>query len=134
VLASDINTRVLAQAQAGHYAIERAAQIPPQYLKAYCLKGIGRQAGTFLIDHSLRRRVDFAAINLNVPLPQLGTFDVVFLRNVMIYFDLPTKQQVVARISTVLPGGGFLFIGHSEGLHGVTDTLKLVQPGVYRKP
>lgn len=133
VLASDISTRVLARAQAGHYPMERAAPIPPQYLKAYCLKGVGCQAGTFLIDSRLRQHVRFATINLNAALPQIGMFEVIFLRNVMIYFNTETKHQVITRISTVLAPGGVLFIGHSESLFGVTDTLHLVQPGIYRK-
>jgi chemotaxis protein methyltransferase CheR len=72
-------------------------------------------------------------VNLNSALPQLGEFDVIFLRNVMIYFDLPTKQQVIARIIKHLRPDGYLFIGHSESLHAVSDDLKSVVVSVYRK-
>lgn len=133
VLASDISTGILARAQAGHYSMEQSDRIPPAYLTAYCLKGVGRQRGTFLVAPALRRRVHFAVVNLNAPLPSIGTFDAVFLRNVMIYFDLPTKQQVVARIHTALNPRGWLCIGHSESLHGISEALRLVQPGVYQK-
>ncbi|MBM3223057.1 MAG: protein-glutamate O-methyltransferase CheR [Candidatus Tectomicrobia bacterium] len=132
LLASDISTGSLAKAQAGHYPMERAARIPQEYLAAYCLKGVGRQTGTFLIADVLRRRLRFAVINLNASLPQIEPVDVIFVRNVMIYFDAPTKTQVVQRLRTVLRPAGYLFIGHSESLHGLTTTFKLVCPGVYR--
>ena len=134
VIASDLSTRVLARARSGHYSMERATTIPRPYLQAYCLKGVGAQAGTFLIEPRLRDRVQFAQINLVGALPQIGEFDVIFLRNVMIYFDLPTKREVVARILPHLARGGYMIVGHSESLNGVSDALKAVQPSVYRKP
>lgn len=134
MVASDISATVLNKAQAGHYSMERAKNIPPAYLKAYCLKGIGPQGGTFLIDPKIRSRIQFLSVNLNAALPQVGTFDVIFLRNVMIYFNMETKRQVVARLLSVLKPGGHFFISHSETLHGVTDALKMVQSSVYRKP
>lgn len=133
VMGSDISTRVLARARAGHYPLERTTHIPAAYLKRFCLKGTGDQQGTLLIDRSLRSRVQFLQVNLNVPLPQLGNFDVIFLRNVMIYFNGDTKQQVVARVLSLLKPGGYFFIGHSESLHGVTDQVQAVAPSIYRK-
>ncbi|BAL26479.1 protein-glutamate O-methyltransferase CheR [Azoarcus sp. KH32C] len=134
IVASDISTRVLAQARSGHYAIERADNIPRPYLKAYCLKGIGAQDGTFLIDRGLRSRIDFRQVNLNERLPQFGCFDVIFLRNVMIYFDVETKRQVVQRLLGALRPGGYLLVGHSESLNGINDHVEPVVPSVYRKP
>lgn len=134
MVASDISATVLNKAQAGHYSMERAKNIPPAYLKAYCLKGIGPQGGTFLIDPKIRSQIQFLSVNLNAALPQVGIFDVIFLRNVMIYFNMETKRQVVARLLSVLKPGGHFFISHSETLHGVTDALKMVQSSVYRKP
>jgi chemotaxis protein methyltransferase CheR len=134
IVASDISTRVLARARSGHYAIERADNIPPPYLKAFCLKGIGAQDGSFLIDRSLRARIDFRQVNLNERLPQLGSFDVIFLRNVMIYFDVATKRQVVQRLLGALRPGGYLLVGHSESLNGINDHVQPVAPSVYRKP
>ena len=134
VVASDLSTRVLEKARTGHYPMERTKDIPTHYLAEYCLKGIGSQEGTFLIDSKLRSRVSFMQVNLNDPLPKLGEFDVVFLRNVMIYFDLEMKRRVVSRIASLLRPGGHLIIGHSESLNGVTDQFTSVMPTVYRKP
>ena len=134
VVGSDISTQVLAKARSGHYAMGRAETLPQPLLVKYCLKGIGRQEGTFLIDKALRSRVNFVQVNLNETLPALGEFEVIFLRNVMIYFDQPTKAQVVARMLPLLKPGGYLIISHSESLNGVNDTLKLVAPSIYRKP
>lgn len=133
VMGSDISTRVLARARAGHYPLERTRHIPTACLKRYCLKGHGPQQGTLLVDRSLRSRVQFLQVNLNAPLPQLGMFDVIFLRNVMIYFNGETKQQVVARVLSLLKPGGYFFIGHSESLHGVTGLVQPVVPSIYRK-
>jgi chemotaxis protein methyltransferase CheR len=134
VLASDLSSRVLERARNGHYAMTRAKTIPPSMLQAHCLKGIGSQEGTFLVEPKIRARVKFMQINLVERLPDLGELDVVFLRNVMIYFDMQTKREVVARILPFLRGGGHLIVGHSESLNGVSDALKVVQPSVYRKP
>lgn len=134
VIGSDISTQMLAKARTGHYSMERIGTLPQPLLTKYCLKGIGRQEGTFLIDKSLRNRVNFVHVNLNEPLPGLGEFDVIFLRNVMIYFDQQTKSQVVARLLPQLKPGGHFIISHSESLNGVNDTLKLVAPSIYRKP
>lgn len=134
LVASDISSRVLKKARAGVYAMDRAEKIPQRYLKAYCLKGIGEQEGTFLINKALRSRIQFMSINLNAQLPKIGTFDVIFLRNVMIYFDLPTKRQVVERLLATLRPGGYFVVSHSETLHGVTEGLKMVGSSIYRKP
>jgi len=134
VMGSDISTRVLQRARAGHYPVERTTHIPPAYLKRFCLKGTGTQQGTLLVESTLRSRVQFTQVNLNAALPQLGTFDVIFLRNVMIYFNDETKRQVVARLLSVLKPGGLFLVGHSESLNGITDSLRAVAPSIYRKP
>lgn len=134
MLATDISTRVLERARSGHYAMERAERIPRHYLNAYCLKGVREQEGTFLIERRLRDRIRFMHLNLNEALPgDVGEFDVIFLRNVMIYFDMDTKRQVVKRLAQQLRPGGHLLIGHSESLNGVNDQLQMVMPSVYRK-
>ncbi len=134
VIGSDISTRVLDTARKGHYPMKRIEGIPRHYLSKFCLKGVGPQDGTFLIDRSLRSRVSFQQANLNEALPRLGEFDVIFLRNVMIYFDMETKRQVVARMLPLLRPGGYFIISHSESLNGISDALKVVTPSVYRKP
>src|SRR5262249_7117545 len=80
VLASDISTRVLQKAKTGHYPAERGRNIPQDYLRRFCLKGEGPQAGTILVEKSLRQKVRFMQVNLNATLPSLGKFDIVFLR------------------------------------------------------
>lgn len=134
ILGSDISLRVLEKARGGHYSMERSGGIPSDYLKRFCLKGIRSQAGTLLISDSLRERVSFRQINLMENLPKIGEFDVIFIRNVMIYFDLDTKRQVVQRILPLLKPGGYLFVSHSESLNGIHGGLELVMPSVYRKP
>lgn len=135
IVGSDICTRVLGKAATGHYALDRTEGIPPAYMKKYCLRGVRSHAGTFLIAPELRRNIRFFQINLMHPVEaDIGDFDVVFLRNVMIYFDLPTKTRVVHNILPRLKAGGHLIIGHSETLNGITDRVQSVRPTIYRKP
>ena len=135
LIGSDISARVLERARGGHYPMERIDEIPPEYLRRFCLKGVGKQAGTILVDSALRRKAQFRQINLNAALPSdLGQFDVVFLRNVMIYFDSNTKREVVRRVAATLRSGGYFLVSHSESLNGVSDGLQLVSPSIYRKP
>lgn len=134
VIGSDISTRVLQGACAGHYPLERAKHIPTDYLRRFCLKGIDAQKGTLLIERGLRSRVCFRQINLNAPLPKIGVFDVIFLRNVMIYFNVETKRQVVARVLALLKPGGYFCIGHSESLNDISDAMLPLAPSIYRKP
>ncbi|HUX64777.1 protein-glutamate O-methyltransferase CheR [Sulfuricella sp.] len=134
VFGSDISSRVLEKARSGHYLMERAKDLPRQHLVNYCLKGVKSQAGTFLIDQRLKSRMRFQQVNLNADLPGVGEFDVIFLRNVMIYFDTETKRRVVERLWHTLKPQGYLIIGHSESLNGVFDRMQVVKPSVYRKP
>lgn len=133
IVASDISQRVLAKAKSGHYALERAHNISTEALKKFCLKGIRTQEGTFLIQKKLRERIQFKQINLIKTLPDIGKFDVVFLRNVMIYFDNETRIKVVNQIVDLLKPGGYLFVSHSESLVGVNPQLKIVQPSIFIK-
>ncbi len=133
VLGSDISTTVLDKARAGSYSIERAKDIPTHLLKKYCLKGIGSASKTMLVDKELRKKVSFSNINLIEPLPNLGEFDIIFLRNVMIYFNVETKRKIVKNIFSKLKVGGYLFISHSESLNGVSDDFELVMPSIYKK-
>jgi len=134
ILGSDISTRVLEQARTGLYPMTRTKDISREHLSKYCLKGVGAQSGSFLIDKALRNRVSFKQINLNAALPSIGEFDVIFLRNVMIYFDMNTKRQVLARMLPLLRPGGYFLVSHSETLNGITTALKMISPSVYRKP
>jgi chemotaxis protein methyltransferase CheR len=134
IVGSDISARVLERARTGHYPLERARLVPAPYLKRFCLKGTGAQQGTLLVDKNLRARVHFRQVNLNTTLPQLGTFDVILLRNVMIYFSGDTKRQVVARVLGALKPGGHFLIGHSESLTDISDAVQPIAPSIYRKP
>lgn len=134
ILGSDISTHVLDIARRGMYWLDRTRGLPQSYLKKYCLKGVRAQEGTFLIAPELRRHTRFMQVNLNTTLPEVGRFHVIFLRNVMIYFDNDTKRKVVARLVEKLHPGGHLIIGHSESLNGINDTVRPVKPTIYRLP
>ena len=98
IVGTDISTRILEKARRGLYPLNAADKIPLPLLKKYCLKGSDEYDGFFLIDSALRSRVKFIHANLIDKLPDLGSFDLIFLRNVMIYFDMETKQRLVERI------------------------------------
>jgi len=133
VVGSDISTKVLRGAAKAHYSMERCRNIPIDYLRRFCLRGTQEYHDTLLIDHSLRQKVHFRQLNLNEPLPQLGLFDIVFLRNVMIYFNDSTKRQVVARVISAIKPGGHFFIGHAESLNDITNAVQPLAPSIYRK-
>lgn len=134
IVGSDISTQVLAKARRAHYPMERNEGIPKAYLEKYCLKGVRSQVGTFLISAPLRERVSFHHINLTLPVKaDIGYFQVIFLRNVMIYFDMETKRQVLGNLLPRLLPGGYLIIGHSETLNGIDSGLRQVRPTIYRK-
>ncbi len=132
IIGTDISFRILETARCGLYPLSAAEKIPRSLLKKYCLKGSGEYDGYFLIDSTLRNRVKFMHANLNDKLPNLGRFEVIFLRNVMIYFDMPTKQRLVDRIQRYLRPGGYLIISHSETLNGIKTDLQIVSPSIYR--
>jgi chemotaxis protein methyltransferase CheR len=133
LLGSDISSRVLDRARTGHYPVSRTTHIPRPYLQQFCLRGTNDQEGTVLVDRPLRERVRFMNINLNTTLPKVGPFDMIFLRNVMIYFSVATKRQVVERVLSVLKPGGHFVIGHSETLNDLNAPAVMVMPSVYRK-
>lgn len=134
VTGSDISTTVLATAQHGLYWLDRTRGLPESYLRRYCLKGVRSQEGSFMIAPEIKRHTKFMRINLNLSLPAMGKFHVIFVRNVMIYFDVETKRQVVARLVQQLHPGGHLIVGHSESLHGLTDVVRPLKPTIYRLP
>jgi chemotaxis protein methyltransferase CheR len=133
IIGSDLSTKVLDKAMRGQYPMERAEKIPQPYLRAFCLKGVGEQEGTFIIAPELRKRVSFQQANLMEPLPKVGLFDVIFLRNVLIYFDVPTKRRVLNNLLPFIKPGGHFFSGHSESLTGLVEGLETIKPAIYRK-
>lgn len=135
LLASDISKRALSTARRGLYSMERALQhLPPHYLKRYCLRGEGKYQGQLLISAELRNQVTLQQINLLTPPASLKPFDLVFLRNVIIYFDDKVKLQVLSEVTARIKPGGWLVVGHAETLLGMPQLpLDLVAPGTYRK-
>lgn len=133
VLGTDISSRVLHSAARALYPMERARHMPPAYLRRFCLKGQGEHEGALLIERNLRHRVHFRQANLNTSLPELGQFDIIFLRNVMIYFSDDTKRQVVSRVVAPLRPGGHFCIGHSESLNDISQAVRPVAPSIYCK-
>ncbi len=132
VLGSDISEKILAVAMQATYPIEQAAQISDDYLKQFCLKGVRESEGTFCLKPEILKNIRFMHLNLIGPMPlNLGTFDAIFLRNVMIYFDRTTRQKVSEALLAFLKPGGNLVIGHAESLHGISEKLVAVEPTVY---
>lgn len=132
ITGTDISSSVVSQAQQGVYPMARANNIPRNWLQAYCLKGIDDKAGTFRMAPSIRRQVNFRLANLQQPQGSLGTFDVIFLRNVMIYFDLASKKKVLTNVLDRLKPDGYLLVGHAESLNGLSERLRLVSPSIYQ--
>ena len=133
VRGSDISTRVLDVARAGMYGMERIDSIPEDVLKRYFLYGTGPYDGKILVERELREKAEFAQINLVQPLPELVPFDVIFLRNVMIYFENDVKRKVVRQLLAQLKPEGVLLVGLAESLNGLLDGLVNVGPGAYRR-
>ncbi len=133
IIGTDVSTRILEKARLGLYSLTAAEKIPLPLLKKYCLKGSEEYNGFLLVNTNLRKQVKFIHANLIDKLPELGVFDVIFLRNVMIYFDMPTKQRLVERIQHYLRPGGYFIISHSESLSGMNHNLKMVSPSIYQK-
>jgi chemotaxis protein methyltransferase CheR len=134
VIASDVSSQVLLQAERGIYPLERVKQLPQLLLHRYCLKGEGPQQGHIRVEKHLRQKIQLKHVNLKQPLPELGFFHLIFLRNVLIYFDQDMKRDVVQRVSQKLLPGGYLFVGHAESLHNIELNLRTVKPAIYRKP
>jgi chemotaxis protein methyltransferase CheR len=133
IMATDISTRVLHTADKGIFGKERLNNVPPAILKKYFQMGFGACEGQFLIKKSIRDMVQFSRFNLMDTPPSNYRFDIIFCRNVMIYFDKPTQEGLVNRFYRCLNRGGYLFVGHSESLTGLSHQLKYIEPSVYRK-
>lgn len=135
ILATDISTRMLAHAQAGIFPDDRLANVPPEFKQRYFQRVKRSGAWVLQIRPELRRQVRFARLNLVADrFPFRNRLDLILCRNVMIYFDHPTQEALVARLSRALHSGGYLLIGHSETLHNITHALTYVAPTIYRKP
>jgi chemotaxis protein methyltransferase CheR len=134
ILATDLSTAVLEKAKNGIYEDQKAEPIPMALRKKYLLRSKDRNKGLIRIAPELRARVKFRRLNFMEG--QYGmekTVQVIFCRNVIIYFDRPTQEEILSRLSGCLARGGYLFIGHSESLHGMDLPLEQMATTVYRK-
>ncbi len=133
VLGTDISDRVLRSALEATYPAERLRHVDEERLRRHCLRGEGAAEGLVQMKPHLRSHVRFGQLNLMQPIEPLGPFDAVFLRNVLIYFDLPTKVQVVDRVLSQLRPGGLFFLGTAEGRVPCRTPLQALAPGAFRK-
>jgi chemotaxis protein methyltransferase CheR len=132
---TDISNRIVEQASQAIYSDDKLEPIPAELMRRHFQKGIGKFDGHSRVREALRARVNFRQLNLLQPrYPFAEPFDVIFCRNVMIYFDRQTQQQLVAQLASQLRSGGNLIVGHSESLNAIPHTLKQLQPTIYQKP
>lgn len=133
IMATDISTRVLAQAKRGVYANDRITKVPPLFLKKYFQRGVGKSAGFVKIKETIKQKLTFDRFNLMGDFPWRAELDVIFCRNVMIYFNRQTQQELVEKFYNALMPGGYLFIGHSESITSLNHNFKQMDATAYRK-
>jgi len=133
LLGTDISRRALAQAERAVYPAERVSGLSPAWIKGYFSKEGGDQK-LYRVKPEIRAQAAFQRINLIEPISWSRQFQVIFCRNVMIYFDRPTQERVIANLSRSLEPGGYLFVGHAESFTGIDHRLEYVRPAIYRQP
>ncbi|PHS56822.1 MAG: chemotaxis protein CheR [Sulfurimonas sp.] len=134
VVGTDINTDVIEKANIALYPEAWLEKIPKELRKKYCLKGKGKHEGKFMIDKVLKENIHFFAKNLLMPISDIGKFDLIFLRNILIYFDEKTKQRVVDNIIFNLKPNGYLYISHTENLIKIDiRNLRQISGAIYQK-
>jgi chemotaxis protein methyltransferase CheR len=133
VIGSDISERVLLTAKQGVFPEDRMRLVPEERLRKYCLRGEGPAAGQMMVHRSLRQSITFGLLNLTQPFGSMGVFDVIMLRNVLIYFDMPTRAAVIERVIDCLRPGGLFFVGTSESRIQGGNELESIATGVFRK-
>jgi len=136
ILATDISTRVLKKAQNGFYDQKEIEVLSRYYVTKYFIKHVDKKAETttYQIRPEIRRHIVFKRLNLSSPpYPMNGPLDVIFCRNVMIYFDLSVRQKMICSMFDLLAPGGILFIGHTETLKGVEVDFRAISPSIYVK-
>ncbi|MGE3539894.1 MAG: protein-glutamate O-methyltransferase CheR [Candidatus Tectimicrobiota bacterium] len=133
ILATDIDSNVLATGQRGIYSADRVQGIAPARLRRWFQQGRGSQTGAVRVSPELQALITFRQLNLMQPWPMRGPFDVIFCRNVVIYFDKETQRQLFNRFADLLEAQGNLFVGHSESLFKVTERFELLGKTIYRR-
>lgn len=132
IVASDLDTNVLATAEKGVYPVERVEKVSAERLRRFFLKGTGTQDGMVSIRPELRKMIEFKRINLLEPnWPVSGPLDIIFCRNVMIYFDKPTQYKILSRFAPMLDNDGLMFAGHSESFLHAADLFRSLGKTVY---
>lgn len=132
ILATDIDSDVIEAARAGIYPTDRLTAIPQERLRRFFRRGRGEEEGNAQVQPEIANLITFNPLNLLRPWPMRGPFDVIFCRNVMIYFDQETRENLVARFGGMLVDGGYLCVGHSESIHGASP-FRLVGKTIYKK-
>ncbi len=132
IVASDISPETVRKAEEGFFPLERAANIRPELTQKYCLRGVGDAEGTFRLNDALKARLSFCTHNLLVPNAALGAFDVIFLRNVLIYFDDARRRQIVRNVMMHLKPGGLFLPGHAESIRDCSENLVQLAMATYR--
>jgi len=133
ILATDLDTGILAKARAGTYPEGQIGDIPPALRSRWFRRGTNRNAGLIRVHPDLQQRIFFRHLNLKDAWPMHGPFDCIFCRNVVIYFDKDTQRTLFNRFADLLSDPGYLFLGHSENLHGLSERFRLVGRTIYRK-
>jgi len=133
ILATDISTKALAAAEKGIYAAQKLNPLPVQWRNTYFQKGHNSWDGYYRIKSQISERIIFRQINLLKPYDFSDTFATIFCRNVMIYFDRPTQEQLMNHMVQYLVPKGFLIVGHAESLTGLTVPLQRLSPSIYQK-
>jgi len=134
IIGSDINSEVIKKANIGLYPLKWMDKIPLKFQKLYCLKGKGRHEGWFLTDRILAENINFSVKNLLYKHNDIGKFDIIFLRNVLIYFNQETRITILNNVLSNLKIGGYLMIYHTEHIHDLKiQTLQHIQSSIFQK-
>ena len=134
IQATDISTRALEKAVQGVYPDERLDCLPRGWASKYFQRGFGACAGFYRVKRHLQERISFQQMNLLEDQHNDGVFEIIFCRNVMIYFDRPTQERLANRLGRALVPGGYLFTGRAESLNGLDLPLRCLRPSIYQKP
>lgn len=134
IFATDLNTQVLNQAQQGVYPLSRVEPLPPEWRRRFFQRGVREWEGFLRLKSEVRQCVEFFRLNLMEPYPFKQKLDLIFCRNVMIYFERETQAKLVEKFYQCLKPGGYLFIGHSESLCNHQHRFSYVKPTIYQKP
>jgi chemotaxis protein methyltransferase CheR len=134
ILATDISTKVLVEAKEGKYNVEKIKKVPSDFLVQYFTEEIDGNNKFYCVKEVLKKLIVFKRLNLfQTPYPMRGPIDVVYCRNVMIYFDNSTREKLISEIYRLLKPGGYLITGHAESLTSIKNNFKCIKPSIFIK-